>query len=84
MPVTWMPGISGRFSGRLPYTRTQENDASFSLFDDSTRVQLLLKCIELVGEIVLKSGYTSGVPKRTLSTLVRLNDPKTRSRLPFM
>ena len=56
MPVTWMPGMSGRFSGRLPYTRTHENEASLTVSGETTFVQFELKCRLLVGEMVLKAG----------------------------
>jgi hypothetical protein len=80
MPVTVMPGTSGRGFVSSPQGRTQENDASFTMLGDITFVQLVLKCMLLVGDGAVNAGYTLGSPKPTFSVVVRLNDPYKRSR----
>ena len=56
MPVTDTPGISGCGLSSSPQGRTHENDASLTVVGDRIRVQLVLKCMLLVGEAAVKPG----------------------------
>jgi len=56
MPVTVMPGMSAFSFSSSPHGRVQLNDISFTTFEETIRVQLVLSCMLEVGDLAVNAG----------------------------